>query len=246
MGSLRCLELRRTLFAQFEALDLAGRGLWQLVEKGDPARAFERRQYGLRMLFERLREILVGAGAGFDNDESFGPDQTITVRGADHRRFEHVLVHDQCRLDLGGRDIHAADLQHVVAAAAIDVIAVLILEILVAGARPYAVEGRPAAFTVIPVEGGAGRAADQEVADFAARYRPALLVDDSERVTGDRLAGRAVAHLARPVAEKNVQHLGRANAVENVDSEPCRPAPADFMRQGFAGRDAAAQREFLG
>src|SRR6516165_9177663 len=228
MGSLRCLELRRTLFAQFEALDLAGRGLWQLVEKGDPARAFERRQYGLRMLFERLREILVGAGAGFDNDESFGPDQTITVRGADHRRFEHVLVHDQCRLDLGGRDIHAADLQHVVAAAAIDVIAVLVLEILVAGARPGAVEGRPAALAVVPVERRAGRAADQQIAYFTPDHLPARLVDDLERVAGDRLAGGAVAQLARPVAEKNVQHLGRADAVENVDAKPRRPAPADF------------------
>src|SRR5207245_11439175 len=91
----------------------------------------------------------------------------------------------------------------------------------------------------------ARRTIDDEVADFAACDRPALLVDDLERVAGDRLAGRAVAHRAGPVAEKDVQHLGRTDAVEDVDADPRRPAPADFLRQRLAGPDATAQRELL-
>ena len=52
-------------------------------------------------------------------------------------------------------------------------------------------------------------------------------------------------HLARPVAEKDVQHLGRADAVEDVDPDPSRPAPADLLRQRLSGRNATAQCEFV-
>src|SRR5439155_22467554 len=41
------LALIAARLAQFEALDLAGRGLRQLVEESDPARAFERCQHSL-------------------------------------------------------------------------------------------------------------------------------------------------------------------------------------------------------
>src|SRR5271169_6425143 len=109
-------------FAQFEALDLTGRSLWQLVKERDPTWAFERRQRSLGVVFERQGEIVVRTGAGFDDDKRLGLDQTVGVRRADDRRFEHVLVLNQSRLDLGGRDIHTTDLQHVVATAAIDVI----------------------------------------------------------------------------------------------------------------------------
>src|ERR1700730_16549517 len=209
------------------------------------ARAFEGCQHGLGVSFEGPGEFVVGTDAGFDDDKGLGLDQTVLVRYPDHSRFEHILVCNQRRLDLGRRDIHAAHLQHVVAAAAIDVITVLVLEILVPGARPYAVEGGPAALAVVPVTGRTGRAADQEVADFAAPDRPAFLVNALERIAGGRPASGAVAHVVRPVAEKDMQQLGRTDAVEDVDADPRRPAPADLRRQGLAGRDAAAQRELL-
>src|SRR6267142_5727573 len=190
--------------AQFEALDLAGRGLWQLVEEGDPARAFERGQLGLGVALERPGELVVGTGARLGDDKRLGLDQTVLVRRPDHRRLEHALMRDQRRLDLGRRDIHAAHLQPVVAAPAIDVIAVLVLVIFVAGAGPIAIEGRPAALAVVPVARRTGRAVDQEVADLAARDPPAFLVDNLQRIAGERPAGGAVAHLARPVAEKDV------------------------------------------
>ena len=85
---------------------------------------------------------------------------------------------DQCRLDLGRRDKHAADLQHVVAAAAIDVIAVRVLEIFVAGAGPGADKGSPAALAIVPIADRAGRAADEQIADLTLPHRLARLVDD--------------------------------------------------------------------
>jgi len=116
---------------------------------------------------------------------------------------------------------------------------------LVPGARPSAVEGRPAALAVVPVARCTGRAADQKVADLAAPDGPPLFVDDLQRIAGEWPAGRAVAHLARPVAEKDVQELGRADAVEDVDAAARRPAPADLGRQRLAGRDATPQGELL-
>ena len=38
-----------------------------------------------------------------------------------------------------------------------------------------------------------------------------------------------------------MQHLGRADAVENVAAGEARPFGADFFRQGLAGGEAAAQ-----
>src|SRR5205814_1040638 len=116
----------------------------------------------------------------------------VAIPCADHRCFEHTLMSDQGGLDLGRRDVHAAHLHHIVAAAAIDVIAVVVREILVPSARPYAVEGGPAALAVVPVARRTGRAADQQVADLAAPCRLALLIDDRERIAGQGPAGRAV------------------------------------------------------
>src|ERR1700739_902105 len=87
--------LARAVFAQFEALDLAGRGLWQFVEKSDPARAFERRQHSPGVVFKRWGEIVVRRGPGFDDDKRLGLAQTVGVRRADDRGFEHVFVRDQ-------------------------------------------------------------------------------------------------------------------------------------------------------
>ena len=42
-----------------------------------------------------------------------------------------------------------------------------------------------------------------------------------------------------------MQHLRRAQAIENVDAEVFEPAPSDVGRQRFAGRGAAAQVEFF-
>src|SRR5437016_4800541 len=92
MGAGANWRLTDAPLAQFEALDLAGRGLWQIVEEGDPARAFERCQNALRVMFEGPGETVVGVDAGFDNDKRLGLDQTVFVRHPDHRRFEHILI----------------------------------------------------------------------------------------------------------------------------------------------------------
>ncbi len=60
-------------------------------------------------------------------------------------------------------------------------------------------------------------------------------------VARHRHAGRSVAHGAGSVRQEDVQHLRRADAVEDLDAVVRSPALADVLRQRFAGRHADAQ-----
>src|SRR5262249_62140945 len=133
------------------------------------------------------------------------------------------------------------DLEHVIAAPAINEIALCVFELLVAGAGPFAEEGRARLLSVVPVHDRAGGPAHLQFAHFALRFDDvAIVVDEPHVIAGHRLAGGAVFHLAGAVGDENVQHLGRADAVENVDTETLAEAAADIRRQRLAGRDAAA------
>ena len=164
---------------------------------------------------------------------------------ADHRGFEHCLVADERGLDLYGRNVEARDSQHVVGTAGVYEVTVSVLPELVATPEPRADEGRAAFLAVVPVTGCTRRSAYLELADLAPLYRSPLLVHQAQLVTGHGLAGRSVAHIPRPGADEHVQHLGRTDALQDVDAGPFFPAPAHVGRQGFAGRDAKAQREEL-
>ena len=100
-------------------------------------------------------------------------------------------------LDLERRDIHARHFQHVVGAAAADVIAVGILDIFVARARPFALEGRARLLAVVPVHDRAGRPARIHLAHLALLHRLAVLADQLDLVARHRLAGGAVLGRAR-------------------------------------------------
>ena len=172
---------------------------------------------------------------------AFGLIETVGVLLADHAGFEHRLVRRECGLDLERRHPHAVDLEHVVGAAAAIVIALGIAHELVARVGPFAREGAAALGALVPVAFAGRGAAHDEFADLAVRQLAAAVVDDLELVAGHRLAGRAVAHVVRPVAQEGLQHLGRAEPVEHVDPGDLAPAPAEARRQGFAGRDAEPQ-----
>ena len=70
-----------------------------------------------------------------------------------------------------------------------------------------------------------------------------VIVDQTDVVAWHRPAAAAVFHVAGTVGEEDVQHLGRAEPVEDVDAIAFRPAPPHVRRQRLAGRDAASQRE---
>src|SRR5690242_10949101 len=106
--------------AELEALDLSRRGLWQVVDKCVPARAFEGREQTLYVCLQRPHELLVCTNSGFDDHKRLWFDEIVLVRGADHSCLQHMLVRDERRLDLGRRHVHPAYLHHVVAAPAIN------------------------------------------------------------------------------------------------------------------------------
>ena len=82
-----------------------------------------------------------------------------------------------------------------------------------------------------------------KLAHLAALDRLAVVPGKPDVIARHRLAGGAVFHVVRPVGEEDVQHLGRAEAVEDVDAVAFAPAPAKFGRQRLPRRHAAAQLE---
>src|SRR5205085_6728135 len=68
-----------------------------------------------------------------------------------------------------------------------------------------------------------GRAAHGEVADRVGRQRLAVGVDHARLVAGHGLAGRARTNLFLGGADEDVQHLGRADAVEDLDAGGRKP-----------------------
>jgi hypothetical protein len=79
-----------------------------------------------------------------------------------------------------------------------------------------------------------------QFADFAGADFLAVLINDLGVIAGHGLARSAVAHVAGAVADKDVQHFGRTDAVEDVGADDFLPALAEIGRQRFARRDAPA------
>src|SRR5258706_12644911 len=137
---------------------------------------------------------------------------------------------DERRFDLRGRDVEAGDSEHVVGAAGVYKVSVLVLSEFVAGPEPAAHEGRAAFLAVVPVARRDCRSAYLELADLAPPYRGSLLVGHAQFVAANGLPGRAIAHITRPGADEHVQHLRRADAFQDVDTGPFFPTPAHVGR----------------
>ena len=146
----------------------------------------------------------------------------------------------QSGLDFEGGDIDAADFEHVIAAARIGVAAVGVLDILVTALDPDALEGFIRFGAVAPIHQRCAGALDVKVADFARRYRLTVLVAQLDAVARHWPAGAAVAYLARTIRQEDMQHFGRADAVDDVNAEMLGEALAQIGGQGLAGRGAQA------
>src|SRR5687767_12377564 len=140
------------------------------------------------------------------------------------------------RLHLGRRHIDAAHLEHVVGAAAVDVIAVLVDAVLVAAARPRTLEGVLRFLALVPVHDRGGRAADLQLAQLARLGDDAaLIVDKAKPVAGYRLPRAARTYVAGTVGKEDVQHLGGADAIQQLGTGALGPALEDFWGKRFAG-----------
>src|SRR5205814_10211995 len=102
----------------------------------------------------------------------------------------------------------------------------LVASVLVAATRPLAHEGGARLRPIVPVRHRRSRTLDQELALLALGDVAPLLVDDAQLVAGNGHAGRAVADVVGAIGQENMQHLRRADAVQDVDSGPVAKAAA--------------------
>src|ERR1700677_3296427 len=222
------------LVAELDPADLAGGSRGVSIGEDDATRAGE----GGQACPAELDQVLLGYGilAWLPDDERYGFLQAIRVQACHHDGLRHRLVLEQPALDLGGRDPDAAGLQHVAGAAEAGVVAVGVLYVGVAGTQPLALEHSAGRVVPGPVAGRGRVAADEQGARGAPLHRGPVLTEDLQLVTGDRDASSARADLAFAVGQEDVQQLGHADAVQDVDAETSGPAFVERLRQGFAGR----------
>ena len=225
-----------SLVAQHKALDFSGRGFRQAVDEFDPARVFPGTDRAFHMHLELFieRPSDIGLVLILEYDEGFWFDQAVFVLDRHDGGLEHFRVGNQCVFDLERRHPNAADLEHVVGAAAVGVNAIRTPQVFVTGAGPVTDERT----ALIPVADRGRFAAHQQLAHFIVGDVVTVFIDKSEVVAVDRHAGSAVFDSIRKVGQKKMPHLGGADAVDDVEAKFLLPGLADMDRQWFAGREA--------
>src|SRR5262249_51539897 len=131
----------QVLVAQYESLDFAGGGARESLAQLDPPRKLPRTRRLLDVALERFHESVIGDKAIFKHDEGLRFHQAVGIFLADDGGLQHCFVRYQRRLDIERRHPHAADLEHVVSAAAVVEVTVFVTAIFVAGMGPFADEG---------------------------------------------------------------------------------------------------------
>src|SRR3954449_2975154 len=148
---------------------------------------------------------------------------------------------DQRALDLERRHPDAGYLEHVVAAAAERVAPFRVAHIFIAGAGPVALERLTAFAALVPVALAGGGRIDQQFADLAIGNVLAGFIDKPNPVAWHRTSRRAVFDIAGRIRQKDMQQLGRADTIENIDPESRVPGVADRFRQRLTGRGTYPQ-----
>src|SRR5436190_24111160 len=67
--------------------------------------------------------------------------------------------------------------------------------------------------------------------------RQRLLIDHHRLIAGDNFSRLTRSRTARARRYKNVQHLGRTDTIQDLDSSRLAPGPVDGRRKGFTGAD---------
>src|SRR5665647_2502180 len=216
---------------QLEALNFAGGGLGKVGDKGDLARVLVGCQ---PFLHKRLELIFTRLLARLEYDKGLALGQALLVGDTNHGRFQHGGVLHQRGFDFKWRDIKTTDLEHVVTAAAVGTTAIRIAYVFIPTLGPHALKHFTRLFAIAPVQQGSTRPVDVEVTGLAVRHQMVGIITQLDLVTRHWPAGSAVAYLAGPVGEEDVQHLGGADAVDDFNPEVGGKSLAQFAGQGFA------------
>ena len=180
------------------------------------------------MSCRRLVARLVALG---DHDERLDDVALDLVGRRDRRRLADRRVLEARRLDLERADPVAGGDDHVVGAAGVPDVAVLVHDRGVLRVEPVAAEGLLRRLVLLPVAErvvGVRAGAQADLAALALLHRPLVLVEDLDVPARHRAAHRALADVhPREVAAQRIA-LGQAVVVE--DGEPVLLAePADRL-----------------
>src|SRR5579875_131951 len=169
-------------------------------------------------------------------------DQPFGVKITHYSSFEYSRMGDQRCLYLDRRNPLPADLEHIIGASAVPVVALFVLVILIAGMNPVTVDHIFGLLMLVPVVRGGAVPLDQQVADFTLRYGLAFFIGDDGLIARHELTGTARLYLANAIADEDMQDFGAADAIQDIDVKFFLPAAQDIGGQGFSGGDADAYR----
>src|SRR6266404_1204860 len=105
---------RRGDLPQGKSLQFAGLRLGQLRDVFDRSRVFVGRDLALDVVLQIARQRRIGRDAYCENHISLHDHAPCLIGGADDAAFGHGGVSQQCRLDIGPRDVVAGGNDHVV------------------------------------------------------------------------------------------------------------------------------------
>src|ERR1017187_3436340 len=167
-------------------------------------------------------------------DKCFWLDQAVIVLDGHDGGLEHFRMANQCVLDLERRYPNAADLEHIVRAAAEGVHAIRTPHVFVTGAGPLAHKRAARFLTLIPVAGRGRFAAHPKLADFIVSNILPSIVNQPEVVTVHRHAGCTVLHGIRKVGQKKMPYRSSRRRsrcrCQIFASRLCRHVPATARR----------------
>ena len=177
--------------------------------------------------------------AGFEHHEGLDDHAPVFIGHADHAAFGHRRMLEQRVFNLRPGHVVARRDDHVVIARLVEKVIVGVLHEGVAGVVP-------AVFDVIALAlvlqiAAAGRADHRQPANGAARHFRTVVIDHFGGVTGNDLADGTRAHIVGRRGNEDMKHLGRADAVDDLDAGRVFPELAGGVRQAFAGADAQPQ-----
>src|SRR5882762_8615530 len=226
--------------AQFEALNFPRHGLRQLATESYFARHFVRYEPRFDVLANFRRQLFRSFTLRAQYHVRHGIAKSTLINRADHGGFGDVGVPQQRVLHLHRRNPHARNFQHVVRASAVVVVTVRITKELIAGHHPRSAFRACRQFGNPPILRKRARATHPEIADLAVTHRFSRVIHDLDFVTRHGKTATPWLAFSGNTRNENMQHLRRANSVEDLDSELPLPRVENLRGQRFAGRYAFA------
>src|SRR5580765_3867911 len=128
-------------------------------------------------------------------------------------------MRDQSALDFRGTQPKSVNLKEIVGASGIPKVALFILIVFVAGAKPVADKSFLRFFVFVPIARAGGVSLNHEIANFVGSDCVSVFVDNFGFVTGDKFSTRSRPRLAGTIGDDHLQSLRRAERIKNFDAK---------------------------